>query len=339
MIEYDDGEPVDAAERGTFRKAPGGSGDGRGGGSGGQVPRRFAGLLARLDEPAKRRIALALAIAAGLAVGVVSTQRQRDAQALRAERDTVLLHATVDPSSMFPGPESRRIVVRLLNLGPRPIGLETVRIDAPGFQATRTHEFSDRTLAAGKTTPVSLEIGRAVCTADGEDNVSSVNPVVTAGIRTAGGLHKQISQTLLDAQLVMLYQSDCGGGYDPETFLEPPASWELVATNGRPALRGDATLHTGQAAMRVLGVDSDGLFVIRMRGGPIEVAPMTQVALPLEVTVRRCAGSLLDLTDLPSYQLRTESKAGSMQVYSQLTDRAFYALSSLYIRRCPSATP
>src|SRR5262245_48548660 len=110
----------------------------------------------RLGERTRRRVALVLAIAAGLAVGVIS----HDAQALRAERGTVLLHATVDPTSVFPGP-SHRLVVRLLNLGPLPIGLETVRLDALGFERSRTHQFSDRSLAPGRTTPVSVDIGAA----------------------------------------------------------------------------------------------------------------------------------------------------------------------------------
>jgi hypothetical protein len=292
---------------------------------------------ARLTERTRRRLALVLAIAAGLAFGVISTERQRDAQALRAERDTVLLHATVDPGSTFPAPESRRIVARLLNLGPLPIGLETVRIDAPGFERSRTYEFSDRSLAAGRTTPVSLDIGQALCTADGEDDVTSVDPTVTVGVRTASGGHKEIRLTLLDTQLIAVYHSDCAGGYDQGNFMEPPGNWELINSHGRPVLRGEAVIHAGQTVLRVAGMESVGTFAVRMRGGPIEVAARSRAVVPFEVTVARCAGSLLNLTEYPTFQLRTKSQTGPSQVYFQFTEQALYALSSLYLRACPDA--
>jgi hypothetical protein len=280
-----------------------------------------------------------LAIAAGLAAGVISTERQRDAQALRAERNTVLLHATVDPSSVFSAPNSRRMVVRLLNLGPLPIGLETARIDAPGFERSRTHEFSDRSLAAGRTTPVSLDIGRAICTPDSEAGVTSTDPVVTAGVRTAAGGYKEIRLTVLDAQLIAAYQADCMGEYDQERFVESPGSWELVTSRGRPALRGEAIAHAGQATLRVIGIAGAGIFEVRIPGLPVEVAAGSHAAVPFEITVTRCAGRLLNLTEVPSFQLVTKSNGGQSEVYFQFTDQDLYALSSLYLRACPDAVP
>jgi len=291
----------------------------------------------RLSDRFRRRLAIVLAIAAGLAVGVISTERQRDAQALRAEQGTVLLHATIDPSNVFPGPDRRRIVVRLLNLGPLPIGLETVRIDAPGFERSRTHQFTDRSIGGGRTTPVSLDIGKAMCTPDGEDDVTSTDPVITVGVRTASGDLKEIQLTLLDSQLIAFYQSDCATGFDQGNFMEPPSKWELVTSQGRPVLRGEAVIHAGQTVLRVAGMESVGTFAVRMRGGPIEVAARSRAVVRFEVTVPRCAGRLLDLTEYPTFQLSTKSQSGPSQVYFQFTEQALYALSSLYIRACPDA--
>ena len=332
MIEYDD---ADRPGEGNRAAPDPGSASRPVGRTRGRIRWPGSNPWTRLTERTRRRLALVLAIAAGLAVGVISTDRQRDAQALRTEQSTVLLHATVDPGSVFPAADTRRIVVRLLNLGPLPISLETVRIDAPGFERGRTHEFSDRSLAAGRTTPVSLDIGQALCTPDGEDAVTAADPVVTVGVRTASGGYREVPLTLLDAQLVAAYSSDCAGGYDQGNFMEPPSNWELITSHGRPVLRGEAVVHAGQSVLRVAGMESVGTFAVRMRGGPIEVAARSRAVVRFEITVARCAGRLLDLTEYPTFQLRTKSQSGPSEVYFQFTEQALYALSSLYIRACP----
>ena len=335
MIEYDDGQPVGDSHDDTQRVG----GRRRIEGRSRLDPRRLGQFRHRFGDRTQRRIAFALAIAAGLTVGVVSTQRQRDAQALRAERNTVILHATVDPGSAFPSPESRRIIVRLLNLGPLPIGIESVRVDAPGFEPTRDHRFSDRRLGAGKTTPIALEIGASQCAPGGDEAVSAGNPVVTAGIRTSGGEYTELRQELMDTQLIALYQSECGG-YGQEGYLDSPVDWTLVTVRGNPTLRGNGVLHAGQVAIRVVAIEGTGTFAARLRGRPVDIPARSQGTVPLEITVAECTGTLTELDpSVASFRLETASDGGLIEVYTGFTDHTLFALSDLYVRSCPNATP
>ncbi|MCI0685698.1 MAG: hypothetical protein L0Y54_00455 [Sporichthyaceae bacterium] len=325
MIEYDDGEPVGAEPRGTARS-------GRGWAS------RWFGARDRLADLVKRRLALPLAVVVGLAVGIVSTDRQHDAQQIRAERATARLHASVDPDAMFPDTDSRQTLVRLMNLGPLPLQLESVELIAPGFDPQPAHRFNERTLDTGRSTTVSVDIGPAQCTDVAERDVNAQDPSVVAGVRSVDGTLHEIELPIPDARLMMLHQSDCGS-FPADMFVTAPENWKAAVVDQTPVIRGTATLFAGGTDVLLTAIDGNRTLDVRVIDElPADAAAQSSAEIRIELSVRRCVGLLdLDYQDL-TFEFTTrppDTIAGETVLTSPFGDRSLFAISELMIRSCP----
>ena len=147
-------------------------------------------------------------------------------------------------------------------------------------------------LAAGRTTPVSLDVGRAICTPDGQAGVTSTDPVVTAG-RTASRWLQGDPADRARRQLIAAYQADCALEYDHERFVESPAAggWSPAAA-GQCCGRRSCTpaRHATRIASRAQASSRYGYLAFQSRH-----RHRSQAAVPFEITVtvrRPAAGRL-----------------------------------------------
>lgn len=299
---------------------------------------------AQVPERARQRLALALAVAIGLGAGIVGTHRERDEQAARQRAGMVVLHASVGPDSGLANPTVRHLVVQLVNLGPLPIKLESVRLLSPRFGPAEPDTFTDRMIPAGRPTTLTVSVGPAICRQD--LSTSTALPTLIAAVRTTDGTMHKERFALYGSGLGFLHGMDCGSlnGTEPPASLALIDNWRWVTVDGRPAIRGTVQVIAGHTGVTLLDIaDADG-FEIRPRATlPLTVAPSSVGELPVDLLSRDCTNTSLTPRRATFMALgRTATPSGEDHEFEMILDAfntsapTLLALDDLLERSCPA---
>jgi hypothetical protein len=257
----------------------------------------------RTRWPPPRWIAIIVALAAGVALGAVGIDKERDAAADRTDRTVVQLAAVlvatagIDPTD----DDDVRFHLQIYNSGPEPVEVSAATVQGRGFQSP--HDDTTGRVIAKPYRWAMLDgvAGRPDC------NAALQPPALHLTARTVDGRARPVEVALTDPTGLLATTRDeqCSTLVNPQeapinAWIGPPLARTTRA--GKPVL--NATLHVdpvGGRRIRITSVGHSELLEVALRGNAATVTSDGSTLVPIEVSVRRCLPP--EVIDDPDFKL------------------------------------
>jgi hypothetical protein len=244
----------------------------------------------RMRWPWRRLIAIIAALAAGVALGAVGVEKERNAAADRAGRKVVQLAAVLvtlagtDPTD----DNDVRFHLQIYNSGPEPVQVYAATVQGRGFQSPHDDTTSRVITQPHRWAMLDGVAGQPDCDA------ALRPPVLQLTARTVDGRERRVEVPLTDPTGVLATTRDdqCSTLVNPQeapinAWIGPPLAQTTRA--GRPVLK--ATLNvdpTGGRRIRIMRVGPNDLLEVTLRREAATVASDSSTLVPIELSVRRC---------------------------------------------------
>jgi hypothetical protein len=255
----------------------------------------------RLRWPPPRWIAISAALAAGVALGAVGVEKDRDAAADRTERKVVQLAAVLvsvagtDPTDG----DDVRFHLQLYNSGPEPVEISAATVQGRGFQPPHDDTTGRVIAKPDRWAMLDAVAGQPDCDA------ASRPPVLHLTAQTVDGRERRVEVALTDPGGVLATTRDdqCSTLVNQQeapinAWIGPPFAQNTRA--GKPILH--ATLNVDPFAgrrIRITGVGHSELLEAALRGDAATVIGDGSTLVPIELSVRRCLSpTVIDDPDL-----------------------------------------
>ncbi len=265
-------------------------------------PARGPTRRTRLRWPPPRWIAIIAALAAGVALGTVGVEKERDAAADRADRAVVRLAAVlvtaagIDPTD----DDDLRFHLQIYNSGPEPVEVSAATVQGRGFRSPH-----DATTGRVITKPYRWAMLDGLA---GQPDCNAVlqPPALHLTARTVDERERRVEVALTDPTGLLATTRDeqCSTLVNPQeapinAWIGPPFARTTRA--GKPVL--NAALHVdpvGGRRIRIISAGHSELLEVALRG-VATISSDASTLVPIEVSVRRCLSP--EVIDDPDFKL------------------------------------
>jgi hypothetical protein len=266
-------------------------------------PARQPRSRTRTRWPRRRPIAIIAALAAGVALGAVGVEKERNAAADRAGRAVVQLAAVLvalagtDPTD----DNDMRFHLQIYNSGPEPVEISAATVRGRGFQSPHDDSTGRVITKPHRWAMPDAVAGQPDC------NAALRPPALYLTARTADGRDRRVEVAPTDPTGLLATTRDdhCSTMVNPQdapinAWIGPPFAQTTRAR--KPILTAMLNVELfGGRRIRILSGGHSELLEVAMRGKAATVTSDGSTVVPIELSIRRCLS--LEVIDDPDLHL------------------------------------